>query len=63
MAALGAIRSILAAAKSIIAFVEENKNERWFQQASETFSRLREAKTSEERKRLAKDISRLIGSM
>ena len=57
--ALQAVKEIIDAGRDIIRFIEENKTERWFQDSAAAFKDFRQ-KTPDERKKLAKDIHKLI---
>ncbi len=61
-AALGLIKEILDLARSIVSFIQENKQEQWFKDSAAAFGNFQQ-KTPEERKKLAKDISDLLGRM
>jgi hypothetical protein len=63
LAALGALKSILDGLRAIMRFVEENRQEAWFQESSKVFQRIRDAKTPEERKAVASDLAKLLGSL
>ena len=59
-AALQMIYNILQTVRQIFDFVQENKNEKWFQDSAATFTKLKEAKTADERKKMAQDLANLL---
>lgn len=59
---LGAIQTIyeiLKMAKGLAGFVEANRTEAWFQQSNQVMEKIKDAKTEEEYKQLAKDLRNL----
>lgn len=61
-AAIGFLREIFDTIKSLMAFIEKNKNEKWFNDWSAAFKDFTQ-KTPEERKDLAKSIRDLLGGL
>ena len=61
--AIKSIASIISTVKEIFKFIEDNKTEKWFQDSAEVFGKLKEAKTTDERKALAKDLRNLLGGL
>jgi len=55
-AALSAIKEIISTVKAIMDFVEANRNETWWREWSQTREQLKNAKTTDERKALAKSL-------
>jgi len=58
--AIAAIKDIMDVVKSILGFIDANKDEKWFQQSAQVFAKLQEAKTSEEKREAAKNIRDLL---
>ena len=54
------VLEIIRGAKALADWVEANKTEAWFQQSAESFKKLREAKTPEEKRNVAKELRDLI---
>ena len=54
------INKILDNAAFIAKFVKDNKNEQWFQDSAAAFSSLRNAKTDEEKKDVAKRLRDIV---
>ncbi len=59
LAALSIIKDIIDGVKAVSSFIQENKREAWFQESAKVFSTLREAKTTDERKKIAQDLAAL----
>ncbi len=62
MAAIQLIYEIVTGIKGILAFIEQNKNEAWFQDSAKAFNDFKQ-KSPEERAKLAADISSLLKRM
>lgn len=60
ISAISAVWEILKLARSILDFIEANKNEQWFQDSAKVFTELNKAKTPEERRNAAKNIRDLM---
>lgn len=58
--ALELLKEVVSGAKAFAAWIEANKNEKWFQDSAATFSEWRKAKTPEEKKRAAEELRDLI---
>ncbi len=54
--ALSLIKELVDAIKSIMAFIQANQNEAWFQLSRGVAERLKAAQTDDERRAIAKDI-------
>ena len=63
LAALGLIKEVLDGAKAFAGFVKESRNEAWFQQSAQVFSKMATAKTPDERKKVVSDLARLWGGI
>jgi hypothetical protein len=50
------IQELVAGAKALAAFVEANKNEKWFQDSTQVFQELKKAQTPEEMREVAKKL-------
>lgn len=57
------IYEILMLAKSLASFVQDNKDEAWWQEFERVGRRLRDAKTPEERRQVGRDLARNWGKM
>lgn len=57
LAAIGTIRQIIDGINALIKFVEDSRNESWWQDWQQTMIQLRNAKTSEDRKNAAGKIA------
>ncbi len=62
LAAIGFLREIFDTIKGLIAFIEKNKNEKWFQDFAVTFKDFTQ-KTPEDRRALARDLRDLLGRL
>ena len=64
LASLRLLAQIFAQAKSLYAFYEANKNEKWFQDSSKTFEELTKPNaTVEEKKKAVSDLAKLWGNI
>ncbi len=63
LGAIKSIASIFSAIKSVIGFIEANKEKKWFLDSAETFKEIGKAKTDEEYQEAANNLSKLIGRM
>ena len=61
LAAIQLLWEIVKGAKELAAFVERNKDEKWFKDSAATFSGWRSAKTPEEKNRALEDLRSLLG--
>lgn len=61
--AFSAIKEIFGVIQNVISFIDENKDEKWFQESAAVFSKLQAAKTSEERREVAKNIRDLLSDI
>lgn len=59
LAALSIVKDIIDGIKAVSSFISENKKEAWFQESSKVFVELRNAKTPDERKKIAVDLANL----
>ena len=62
LAALKLLNELVANGKELVKFIEDNKNERWFQDAATAFKEFTQ-KTPEERRALARDIRDLVNRL
>lgn len=62
LSALATIKDILSLARALANFVEQNKNEAWFQDATKTFKDFTQ-KTPEERREMARNLRDLLGRL
>jgi len=63
LAAIKLILEIINGAKALLAYINQSKDDQWFKDSSETFKKLQEAKTPDERKAVAADIAKLFGRL
>lgn len=63
LAAVKVLGELVKGIRELISFIKQNKNEKWFQDTTETFQKLRAAKTSEEKMEAAKRITDIISRM
>lgn len=59
LSALSLLKSLVDGAKALFGMIEANKNEAWFQESSKVFTKLREAKTDEDRKKVGRELADL----
>lgn len=57
LAALSLIKEIIDGIKGIAKFIEDNRNEKWFQDSAQIFIQLRGAKNDDERKKILQDLA------
>lgn len=60
LAGIQLLWEIVKGAKELAAFIEHNKNEKWFQDSHAVFSGWKAAKTPEEKKRAAENLRDLL---
>lgn len=58
--AIRTVGEIMNLAKKLIAFHEQYKSEKWYQESSQVFERLENAKTDEEARRAHMDYLKLL---
>lgn len=63
LAIVNLIVEMIKGAKSLLAYMEQSKDDQWFKDSTETFRKLKEAKTPDERKAVAADIAKLMGRL
>lgn len=61
LAAIKLLWEIICAAKELAAFIEKNKEEKWFQDSAALFGRWKDAKTPEQKKDLVRGIGDVWG--
>jgi hypothetical protein len=61
--AIKLVNTIIAGAKDIISFINQSRNEAWFQHWSDAMVLLRSAKTSEDRLNAARKIRDALGGL
>ncbi len=62
LAAIGFLKEIFDTIKNLMAFIEKNQNEKWFQDWAATFKDFTQ-KSPEERRALARDIRDALGKL
>lgn len=63
LTAVQLLKELVDGIKSLAAYIDKAKEDKWFQESAVVFSKLREAQTEEDRKNAAKDLARLWGSV
>ena len=61
LGALSLLKEIISGIKEVFAFFEKAKEDAWYKDLAETRTLLKNAKTSEERKEVAKKIRDIFG--
>lgn len=59
VAAIKLIYELVSAARELVVFVKEHKEEKWFQDSAEIFSKWREAKTTDDKKAIIRGVADL----
>lgn len=57
------LKELVDGVKWLAQFIQDNKNEKWFQDSAQLFSELRKAQTPEEKKDAAKKLRDLLASL
>lgn len=60
-AAIQLVTEAVSAGKALIQFVQDSRNEAWFQDSLRVGKQIREAKTDEEKKAAAVEYAKLLG--
>lgn len=63
LTAIRAVSEIVKMAQSIMAFIKENKDEKWFQDSAELFNKLSKPTSVEEKRDAARRLRDLIGGL
>ncbi len=59
LTAIQLLKELVDGVKSLAAYMEASRTEAWFQESAAVFSRMREAKTEDERRQVISDLGRV----
>lgn len=59
LTAIQLLRELVDGVRSLAAYIEKSKTEKWFQESATVFARMREAETEDERRQVASDLARV----